>query len=58
MGRIEGIGDYQSILAGLGILLFLVLLFGLGYRIVKIQPVKYLVLAFAFPIVMIGFPGI
>ncbi len=58
MGRIEGIENYQSILAWLGILLFLVLLFGLGYRIVKNQPVKYLILAFAFPIVMIGFPGI
>lgn len=58
MGRIEGIEDYQSILAGLGILLFLVLLFALVYYIVNNRSVKYLLPFFLVPIVMIGFPAL
>ena len=54
----EGMRGFEMILMGMGVLLFIVLLFGLAVYLVKGRPLKYLLPSFLLPIVMIGFPGI
>ncbi len=52
------IHNYEIILLGLGVALFVVLLFLLIFSVVKKRPLKGLFVFFILPIVMIGFPGI
>ena len=58
MGLFEGLKGFEIILAGLGIVLFVVLLFILVYSVLQDRPLKYVLPFFLIPIVMIGFPAI
>ena len=58
MGLFEGLKGYEIILAGLGILLFLVQLFILVYYVLHNRSLKYVLPSLIIPIVMIGFPAI
>lgn len=55
---IEGLRVHEIIMMILGILLFLILLYGLVYSLRNSLPIKSLLLFFLIPIVMIGFSGI
>jgi len=54
----EGLYFYEIVLIVLGTLLFLALLFGLVFYIIKGRELKKLLLFFLIPIVMIGYPSI
>jgi hypothetical protein len=58
MNITEGLQDYERVLLGLGVLLFVVLLFSLIFLVAKNRSIKPLFLFFALSIVMIAFPGI
>lgn len=55
---LEGINFYEIILIALGTLLFLTLLFGLIYFIIKGRNIKKLLVFFLLPIIMIACPSI
>jgi hypothetical protein len=58
MNFIEGLHNYEIVLLGLGVFLFVVLVFLLIYCVVKNRPLKQLLLFFFISIVMIGFSAI
>jgi tetratricopeptide (TPR) repeat protein len=58
MKLFEGLLFYEIVLLGLGVLLFLVLLFLLIYSIIKKKDIKVLTLFFVISIIMIGYPSI